>query len=99
MTFLGRWRGRGRATPVLDPPGYRLAAPPAPPPFQAPPAASAVPGPVEPVEPPRAKPAMRLMMEDGTMQDLPADPEIEARAEYLIKSMLPPAPPPPPASS
>ena len=38
-------------------------------------------------------------MEDGTMQDLPTDPEIEARAEYLIKAMLPPAPPPPPASS
>jgi hypothetical protein len=40
---------------------------------------------------------MRLMMTDGTLQDLPYDPEVAARAEYLIKSMLPP-PPPPPAS-
>lgn len=40
---------------------------------------------------------MRLMMTDGTLQDLPADPELAARATYLINSMLPPAPPPPPA--
>ena len=41
---------------------------------------------------------MRLMLADGTVQDL-EDAEMEARAEYLIKAMLPPAPPPPPVSS
>ena len=38
---------------------------------------------------------MRLMMTDGTLEELPGDPEMEARATYLINSMLPPAPPPP----
>ncbi|HWC14952.1 MAG TPA: hypothetical protein VG929_10215 [Actinomycetota bacterium] len=34
-------------------------------------------------------------MSDGSVEDLPADPEITARASYLVRSMLSPAPPPP----
>lgn len=41
---------------------------------------------------------MHLMLEDGTVEEL-ADAELKDRAEYLIQSMLPPAPPPPPVSS
>jgi hypothetical protein len=41
---------------------------------------------------------MHLMLQDGSVEEL-GDPEMKARAEYLIKSMLPPAPPPPPVSS
>lgn len=40
-------------------------------------------------------PQVRLMMADGSIEDLPADPEIAARASYLVRSMLSPAPPPP----
>jgi hypothetical protein len=86
VSLLGRWFTRSKPVPVLDPPGYRLAhssAPPPPPLTEAPGR-----GPV--------KPSMKLMLSDGTMQEMPADPELAARAEYLIKSMLPPAPPPPP---
>ena len=80
---------------MLDPVGYRLPSyltesapsmgmPPPPPP---PPVVEErrTPGP----------PRVRLMMEDGTVEGLPADPEVEARAAYLARSMLPPAPPPP----
>ena len=35
------------------------------------------------------------MMADGSVEDLPADPEVSARASYLVRSMLSPAPPPP----
>lgn len=34
-------------------------------------------------------------MADGTITELPVDEDLEARAAYLIRSMLPPAPPPP----
>jgi hypothetical protein len=91
MSLFGRWRERGRPAPVLDPPGYRLPPRPAPPP----PAALSEDRAPAPFTGPSA-PSMKLGLADGSMQDLPPDPELAARAEYLIKSMLPPAPPPPP---
>ena len=96
MSLFGRFR-RSRSQPpsFIDPPGYRLSTPPAPPP----PAGSVVDASVAAAPTAPGKPSMRLMMADGTVQEMPADPEMEARAEYLIRSMLPPAPPPPPASS
>jgi hypothetical protein len=42
-------------------------------------------------------PQVHLMMADGNVESLPADPAIESRAAYLVRSMIPPAPPPPPA--
>jgi hypothetical protein len=90
MSWFGRWFTRTKPPVELDPPGYRLPSrvPPPPPPISTtqhdlPSVAGA--------------PTMRLMLADGSIQDLPGDPELTARAEYLIKSMLPPAPPPPPA--
>ena len=87
MRFLRR--RKKPSPPVLDPPGYlgavRVGPPPPPPPLMVP-----------RVDANPLKPGMKLMMSDGTMQDLPDDPELAARAQYLIKSMLPPAPPPPP---
>ena len=95
MSLLDRWRSRKTSPgPLIDPPGYRLATPPPPPPAPAVPAV-----PAQPVAPhPKAKVSMHLMLEDGTVEELP-DAEMKDRAEYLIKSMLPPAPPPPPVSS
>jgi hypothetical protein len=95
MSLLSRWRAlRARPVPVIDPPGYRSSMPPAPPPPRPEPAplvrAAA--------SRPKAKASMHLMLQDGTVEELP-DPEMKARAEYLIQSMLPPAPPPPPVSS
>ena len=89
---LKRLLGRDKPTPVIDPPGYRgvatlRAAPPPPPP----PLVNAPP----PSKP--STPQVRLMMADGTIEELPADPDLEERAAYLIRSMLPPAPPPPSA--
>ena len=92
MSLLGRWFARSKPPPVIDPPGYRLAHGSAPPP-PSPPAHPDIQPQTGPV-----KPSMKLMLSDGTLQELPADPEMAARAEYLIKSMLPPAPPPPPPS-
>ena len=94
--------GRSKPVPVLDPVGYRLppraplASPPpseptvAPLPARAPEGASTV-GP--------RGPQVRLVMADGTVAELPVDPELEERAAYLVRSMLPPAPPPPRPSS
>ena len=96
MSFLGRWRRRPPA-PVLDPPGYRRSVPLPPPPTQ--PAEQTeqfAQVPPQPVESAPSGPAVRLVMADGTVQSLPADPELEARAAYLVKSMLSPPPPPPP---
>jgi hypothetical protein len=94
MSLLDRWRSRRTPpVPLIDPPGYRLAAKPPPPP-PVPSVAEA-----RPVAPrPKAKVSMHLMLEDGSIEELP-DAEMKDRAEYLIKSMLPPAPPPPPVSS
>jgi hypothetical protein len=86
MSFGGglrRWFGRDKASPVLDPPGYRLPGrdiPPAPPPAPA----------------HAGSPSVRLMMADGTVEELPQDPDLAARANYLARSMLSPPPPPPP---
>ena len=91
MRLLDRFKRRDRrVVPDMSVSAHRM--PPQPPLPEAPPPAR--------VEGPRpaARPAMRLMLADGTMQDL-EDPEMEERAEYLIKAMLPPAPPPPPVSS
>lgn len=95
MRPLKRLFTRPKGPPVLDPVGYRLPSyltegdhapvlppPPPPPPGEGEPAVTG---------PPR----VRLMMEDGTVEGLPADPEMERRAAYLVRSMLPPAPPPP----
>ena len=97
MSFAGglkRLLGRDKPAPVIDPPGYRgvatrRATPPPPPP----------PAPVVDAPPPSrpSTPQVRLMMADGTIEELPADPALEERAAYLIRSMLSPAPPPPPA--
>ncbi len=38
---------------------------------------------------------IKLMLADGSESSLPADPELSARAAYLVKSMLPPRPPAP----
>ena len=92
MSLLDRWRSRRTPpVPLIDPPGYRLATPPPPPPAPDVPVQSASPR-------PKAKVSMHLMLEDGTVEEL-ADTELKDRAEYLIQSMLPPAPPPPPVSS
>ena len=82
--------GRAKPGPVIDLPGYRGVTthrhmPPPPPP----------PPPAQPSKP--SGPQVRLMMVDGTVQELPADPDLEERAAYLVRSMLSPAPPPPPA--
>lgn len=94
MIGLKRLFTRPKPAPVLDPVGYRLPSyltpsdqslampPPPPPPLVG---ETLTPGP----------PRVRLMMEDGTVEGLPTDPEVEARAAYLVRSMLPPAPPPP----
>ena len=96
MSLLERWRSRRpQPHPQVDPPGYRSAVPPPPPP----PSIEAVPQQAQPATPrPKAKVSMHLMLEDGTVEEL-ADTDLKDRAEYLIKSMLPPAPPPPPVSS
>jgi hypothetical protein len=102
VTFGDRIRdlfGRTRPVPVIDPPGYRLPgyAPPPPPPL---PLVEMPRGPGSPVGPgpagaPPQGPHVKLMMADGTIQELPLDPESESRAAYFVRSMLPPAPPPP----
>lgn len=63
--------------------------PPPPPPVDLPSAA--------PIRPPAAatRQQVKLIMADGSETGLPADPELTARAEYLVKSMLPPRPPAP----
>ena len=38
---------------------------------------------------------VKLILEDGSESALPADPDLAARADYLVKSMLPPRPPAP----
>lgn len=93
-TLRVRFGRTKHVTPVVAGP-TRSAPPPPPPPAATTLAPTSTP--LREAAAPRARPAMRLMMADGTLQDLPYDPEVEARAEYLIKSMLPP-PPPPPAS-
>lgn len=38
---------------------------------------------------------VKLILADGSESALPTDPELTARADYLVKSMLPPRPPAP----
>ncbi len=38
---------------------------------------------------------VKLILADGSESALPADPGLVARADYLVKSMLPPRPPAP----
>ena len=66
--------------------------PPPPPPVPAAiiPAAPAVRAPSVP-----AGPQVKLILADGSESALPEDPELAARAEYLMRSMLPPRPPAP----
>ena len=45
---------------------------------------------------PTGPPQVRLMMADGSVQDLPEDPETARKAAYYVRSMLSPPPPPPP---
>lgn len=86
----------------LDPVGYRLPSylvepDPSMPPLPIDPGAGASglpPGPA--VSMLLGPPQVRLMMTDGRVEDLPADPTLERRAAYLVRSMIPPAPPPPP---
>ena len=40
-------------------------------------------------------PQVKLILADGSESPLPEDPELAARADYLMKSMLPPRPPAP----
>ena len=102
MSFGGGLRQllfRSKPAPDLDPVGYRLPSylvasessvsvpPAAPAPPSTRPAASMLLGP----------PQVHRMMTDGNVESLPADPAIESRAAYLVRSMIPPAPPPPPA--
>ena len=80
---------RSKPAQIIDPPGYRLPArftptPPPPPPG--------------PDLAPHGKPRVRLVLADGTEADLGADVELEERAAYLVRSMLPPPPPPPKSS-
>lgn len=100
MSFLGRWRRRHQTPPVLDPPGYRRSVPLPPRPFEPtePTEQTEQFAPIshEPVPNVGSGPSVRLVMADGTVQSLPADPELEARAAYLVRSMLSPPPPPPP---
>lgn len=39
------------------------------------------------------------MMADGSIQDLPEDPETARKAAYYVRSMLSPPPPPPPPAA
>ena len=100
--------GRSKTPPLLDPVGYRLPSylidtrPPA----WGPPSSKAE-GQLSP-EPevqeiprydppaPSGPPQVRLMMADGSVQDLPEDPETARKAAYYVRSMLSPPPPPPP---
>jgi hypothetical protein len=93
--LFDRWRRKQRPVAVVDPPGYRRSPGVIPPPPAADPYA-----PMTDIPAPAAKtgPAVRLMMADGTVESLPADPELEARAAYLVRSMLSPPPPPPPTA-
>ena len=92
---FSRLRRKSAAPAFVETRLERLASyPPMPPP----------PPPVLPLQaPPQAAPArpssgpqVKLILADGSESQLPADPELAARAEYLVKSMLPPRPPEPP---
>ncbi len=103
---LKRLFGRAAPTPFIETRLERLASfPPMPPP---PPAEAGSPiasdpqphpGAIEyagarPVTGP-ANPQVKLILADGTESTLLSDPELAARADYLVKSMLPPRPPGP----
>jgi len=69
-------------------PSYRPAAtPPPPPPPSLDPAA------VPPSFRPTGTARVRLIMSDGSENALPDDPELAARAEYLVNGILKPPPP------
>ena len=94
--------GRSKTPPVLDPVGYRLPSylvdsrepawdPPddhSPAPPQDLPRSDLVPA--------SGPPRVRLMMTDGSVEDLPEDPETARKAAHYVRSMLSPPPPPPP---
>lgn len=72
--------------------------PPPPPPVtpQAAPTAEFIPGTTPGSPPGLGGPArIKLILADGSESSLSADPDISARAAYLVKSMLPPRPPAP----
>lgn len=98
--------GRSKTPPELDPVGYRLPSylvdtrAPAWGPTEGQPPTGSSPG---AQDPPRLAPPLpsgpatvTLMMADGSIQDLPEDPETARKAAYYVRSMLSPPPPPPP---
>ena len=95
---LRRLFGRSpAAAPYIETRLERLSAyPPMPPPPPPPGAASIGPEPTAPVAAtPQGPPQVKLLLADGTESALSDDPEFAARANYLVKSMLPPRPPAP----
>ncbi len=91
--------GRSPAAPAfIESRLERLASyPPMPPPPPAtpplPPSAPKTAAEVRPTAPGRRQ--VKLILADGSESALPADPDLAARADYLVKSMLPPRPPAP----
>lgn len=104
---LRRLFGRSKTPPVLDPVGYRLPSylvdtSPVWGPPQAKPSPGSSAGAEDPrLAPPQAfgPPRVTLMMADGSVQDLPEDPETARKAAYYVRSMLSPPPPPPPSGA
>lgn len=45
------------------------------------------------------RPQVKLILADGSESALPADEDLAAKADYLVKSMLPPRPPAPDADA
>ena len=91
-----RFFGRSAPPAYVETRLERLASyPPMPPP--PPPAPDAVIPAVPAFETPPAPagPQVKLILADGSESALPEDAELAARAEYLVKSMLPPRPPAP----
>ncbi|HEV3473312.1 MAG TPA: hypothetical protein VG408_08960 [Actinomycetota bacterium] len=103
--FKRLFRRGAVAPPFIETRLERLASyPPMPPPPPAEVGSPAVPDPqtqarvdspgAEPVTGP-THPQIKLILADGTESTLLSDPELAARADYLVKSMLPPRPPGP----
>lgn len=93
--------GRSKPPPVLDPVGYRLPSylvdtqEPAWGPPDGQPSTGAQDPPRLDRPAPSGPPQVKLMMADGSVQDLPEDPETARKAAYYVRSMLSPPPPPP----